>query len=444
MAGIDPPRRAAYDVMAAVRDRDAYVNLTLPELLRERRITGRDAAFATELAHGTLRRQGSYDAVLDSLTSHTLDPRVRDVLRLGSHQLLGMRTAKHAAVTTSVDLVRAVVGERPARMVNAILRKVAAQDWDAWMDKVAPARADDLLGHLAVRHSHPRWVVDVLAEALGGDWAQVEALLAADNDPPQLSLVARPGRAEVSDLVAEGATPGRWSPYAAAWPGGDPGGLVAVRQGRAAVQDEGSQLVALALTRAEISGRDEWWLDMCAGPGGKAALMAGLASDRGAKVLAADLQEHRARLVRQSLRAASGTAGVVVADGLRPAWREQDRVLVDAPCTGLGALRRRPEARWRRQAFDVSSLVPLQRGLLTSALDSCRPGGVVLYATCSPVLAETQGVVDTVLDSRDDVVAEDTRVLLPGVPDLGDGPHVQLWPHLHGTDAMFMSLLRRR
>lgn len=444
MARIDPARRAAYDVMAAVRDRDAYVNLTLPELLRERRVTGRDAAFATELAHGTIRRQGGYDAVLDALTAHELDPRVRDVLRLGSHQLLGMRTAQHAAVATSVDLVRSVVGERPARMTNAVLRKVAAKDWETWVRQVAPDRAEDPTGHLAVRHSHPRWVVDVFAEALGGDWEQVEALLAADNDPPEVSLVARPGRASVEELLAEGASPGRWSPFAATLPGGDPGSLDAVRTGRAAVQDEGSQLVALALSRAEVADRDERWLDMCAGPGGKAALLAGVASDRGARVLAAEVQEHRARLVRQSLRGAEGTFGVVVADGLRPAWVEQDRVLVDAPCTGLGALRRRPEARWRRQASDVDTLVPLQRGLLENALDSCRRGGVVLYATCTPAVAETREVVDAVADGRGDVMIEDTRTLLPGVPDLGGGPHVQLWPHLHGTDAMFMALLRRR
>ncbi|HET7326137.1 MAG TPA: transcription antitermination factor NusB [Nocardioidaceae bacterium] len=444
MAGVDRPRRAAYDVLAAVRDRDAYVNLTLPALLRERQITGRDAAFVTELTHGTLRRQGSYDAVVDSLTSHTLDPRVRDVLRLGTHQLLGMRTPRHAAVATSVDLVRAVAGERPARLVNAVLRKVSAQGWDRWMEVVAPGRSDDLVGHLAVRHSHPRWVVEVFAEALGRDWQQTEALLAADNHPPQVSLVARPGRAEVAELLDSGAAPGRWSPYAAAWPSGDPAELAAVRAGRAGVQDEGSQLVAVALAQAEVDGSDERWLDMCAGPGGKAALLAGLASGRGARLLAADRQEHRARLVRQALRRASGTLGVVVADGRRPAWGEFDRVLVDAPCTGLGALRRRPEARWRRQPSDFEGLVRLQQQLLGRALDCCRLGGVVLYATCSPAGPETRGVVDAVLSDRDDAVEEDARALLPGVPDLGDGPHAQLWPHVHGTDAMFMSVLRRR
>jgi 16S rRNA (cytosine967-C5)-methyltransferase len=443
VARVDAARRTAYDLLAAVRERDAYVNLVLPALLTERGIGGRDAAFVTELTHGTLRRQGSYDAVIDSLTKHRLDPRVRDVLRLGAHQLLAMRVATHAAVTTSVDLVREVAGEPPARLVNALLRKVGSRDLDAWMAEVAPSRATDMVGHLSVRHSHPRWVVAAFAEALGEDWTQTEAMLVADNEAPGVTLVARPGRAEVAELLAGGAGPGRWSPYAARWPAGDPGCLAAVREGRAGVQDEGSQLVVLALVAAAVAGPDAAWLDTCAGPGGKAALLAGLAVQRGARVLAAEVQPHRARLVRQAV-GAFGVMGVVVVDGRRPAWRACfDRVLVDAPCTGLGALRRRPEARWRRSAADLADLVPLQEALLTRALESCRVGGVVVYATCSPVVAETRGVVDAVLAARPDAAEEDARQLLTGVPDLGAGPHLQLWPHVHGTDAMFVSVLRR-
>jgi len=151
----------------------------------------------------------------------------------------------------------------------------------------------------------------------------------------------------------------------------------------------------------------------------------------------------RAGLVR---RAAGADAAVVVADGRAPAWATGtfDRVLLDAPCTGLGALRRRPEARWRRQPGDVPALTRLQRALLDPALDSARPGGVVAYVTCSPHPAETRAVVEAVVGRREDVVREDARPLLPGVPDLGDGPDVQLWPHRHGTDAMYLALLRRR
>jgi 16S rRNA (cytosine967-C5)-methyltransferase len=216
------------------------------------------------------------------------------------------------------------------------------------------------------------------------------------------------------------------------------------------VQDEGSQLVADAVARAAVDGDDRSWLDLCAGPGGKAALWAGLAGERGAAVLANERLPHRARLVRQALRGdgglAEGVRGVVCADGTRPPWPPGsfDRVIADVPCTGMGALRRRPEARWRRSPDDVDTLVPLQRALLHAALDACRPGGVVGYVTCSPHPAETTGVVAAVLGERGDVVGEDARALLPGVPDLGGGPSVQLWPHRHGTDAMFLALLRRR
>ncbi|MGH3356392.1 MAG: rRNA cytosine-C5-methyltransferase, partial [Nocardioidaceae bacterium] len=175
-------------------------------------------------------------------------------------------------------------------------------------------------------------------------------------------------------------------------------------------------------------------------------LLAGLAAGRGARVLACERLPHRARLVRQALRGGEGARGVVCADGTRPAWRPQsfDRVLADVPCTGMGALRRRPESRWRRGPDDVPQLTALQRSLLGSAVDSCRTGGVVAYVTCSPHPAETRGVVDAVLRERCDVVEEDARELLPDVPDVGPGPSVHLWPHRHGTDAMFLAALRRR
>jgi 16S rRNA (cytosine967-C5)-methyltransferase len=443
---VDPSRQVAYDVLRAVAERDAYVNLTLPALLRERQITGRDAAFATELTHGTIRRQGSYDPVIDSLLRTPVEPPVRDLLRLGTHQLLSMRVPAHAAVATTVELTRANVGERPVRLVNAVLRRVGRMRLSSWMDKLAPPRTDaTMLDHLATVHSHPVWMVAALRDALDGDLAEVEAMLRADNDAPGVTLVARPGRATVQELVDAGAGPGRWSPYAAHWSGGDPGSLPAVRESRAGVQDEGSQLVAQALADAKLDGPDEAWLDLCAGPGGKAALLAGLADGRGAWLLAGERQPHRARLVRQALRGGLGVRGVVCADGTRPAWRAGafDRVLADVPCTGMGALRRRPEARWRRSPGDLAGLTALQRALLRSAIDSCRAGGVVAYVTCSPHPAETTGVVDDVLRDRGDVVQEDARALLPDVPDLGAGPAVQLWPHRHGTDAMFLAALRR-
>jgi 16S rRNA (cytosine967-C5)-methyltransferase len=443
---VDAPRAAAYDVLKAVRVDDAYTNLVLPQVLRQYALTGRDAAFTTELVSGTIRRQGTYDAVLAGCVDRPLtkvEAKVLDALRLGAHQLLAMRVPAHAAISTTVDLVRGKVGKGPAGFTNAVLRRVSEHDLADWLRLVGPA---DPRGFAAVAHSHPRWVVDALAEALGERDAELEALLAADNAAPRVTLVARPGLVTVDELVAAGGKASVESPYAVELPGGDPGAIPAVAEGRAGVQDEGSQLVALGLVGAPVVGRDERWLDVCAGPGGKSALLAALATGRGARLLASELQPHRAALVRRATAAAAGgLTGVVVADGTRPAWAPAtfDRVLVDAPCSGLGALRRRPEARWRRSAADLGDLVPLQRALLSAALDATRPGGVVAYATCSPVLAETAGVVRTVLAGRDDVE------LLDATPDLPDARSahlpeaMQLWPHRHGTDAMFLALLRR-
>ncbi|MEJ7629101.1 MAG: RsmB/NOP family class I SAM-dependent RNA methyltransferase [Nocardioidaceae bacterium] len=438
---LDPARQVAYAALRVVDDQDAYLNLTLPALLSAAELSGRDAAFATELANGTVRMQGRYDAMVAACVTGgpaSLQPEVLTVLRLGCHQLHAMRVPSHAAVGTSVELAREAVGERPVRLVNAVLRRIAATILDEWLATFTPAQ----------RVSHPQWVIDAFTEALASDGAnpsELDLLLAADNGAPAVTLAVRPGLATVADLASYGVEPGRYSPYAGLLPSGDPGDLTEVRSGTVGVQDEGSQLAALVLARAKVAGREARWLDMCAGPGGKAALLIGLARQRGATLIAAERLPHRATLVARALRAYPRPQAVLAADGTSPAWRAQafDRVLVDAPCTGLGALRRRPEARWRRQPTDLDTLVPLQRRLLESALAAVRPGGVVAYVTCTPHLAESRGVVDAVVASRSDVAQEDARPLLPEVDDLGPGPHVQLWPHRHGTDAMFVAVLRR-
>ncbi|MFF9015391.1 RsmB/NOP family class I SAM-dependent RNA methyltransferase [Streptomyces sp. NPDC014870] len=453
----DPVRILAFEALRAVDERDAYANLVLPPLLKKARekgdFDGRDAALATELVYGTLRRQGTYDAIVSACIDRPLrevDPPVLDVLSLGAHQLLGTRIPTHAAVSASVELARVVLGDGRAKFVNAVLRKISQHDLDTWVEQVAPAYEDDAEDHLAVVHSHPRWVVSALWDALGGGRAGIEDLLEADNERPEVTLVARPGRATTEELTGEDTLPGRWSPYAVRLAeGGEPGAIEAVKEGRAGVQDEGSQLVAIALANAPLEGRDQRWLDGCAGPGGKAALLGALAAERGAALLASEKQPHRARLVERALAGNPGPYQVIAADGTRPPWRPGsfDRVLMDVPCSGLGALRRRPEARWRRRPEDLDGFAPLQRGLLREALSAVRVGGVVGYATCSPHLAETRIVVEDVLKGRGGPAVEaewiDVRPLMPGVPALGDGPDVQLWPHLHGTDAMYLALLRR-
>ncbi len=456
----DPARLVAFEVLRAVAAEDAYANLVLPASIRKHRLDRRDAGFATELTYGALRGQGTYDAVLARCVDRPLDqldPAVLDALRIGVHQLLAMRVPAHAALDQTVGLVRAVIGAGPSSLVNAVLRKVSARDVDAWIGDLVEGLTD-ATAIAALTHSHPEWIVRALRQALvahGRDAAEIDALLAADNAAPVVHLVALPGLATLDDALREGAEPGRLAPDSAYYSGGDVSRLPGVSTGTIRVQDSGSQLVARALAAVPVERRTddgEQWLDLCAGPGGKTALLAALGQDTGVHLTANEPVPHRAQLVRQALRPLREESWTVrVGDG-REIGRDQpahyDRVLVDAPCTGLGALRRRPESRWRRKPADLVSLAPLQRELLASALDAVAPGGVVAYVTCSPHHAETEAVVDDCLRRRTgfervDAGAALDAVSIGGALDAGHGASAQLWPHVHGTDAMYLALIRR-
>ena len=440
---LDPARQAAFDVLRAVSEKDSYANLALPALLRDRGITGRDAAFATELTYGTCRTRGLLDAIIGAAAGRSLDkidPVLLDLLRLGTYQLMRTRVEPHAAVSTTVEQAGIEFDSVRAGFVNGVLRTVSRRDEQSWVEELAPDAATDPVGHAAFVHAHPRWIAQAFVDALGVDAGQLNALLASDDERPTVHLAARPGVLTAGELAEQvDGTVGRYSPYAVYLAGGDPGQLAPIRDGAALVQDEGSQLVARALTLAQLDGPDTGrWLDLCAGPGGKTALLAALSGN--GRVSAVEPAPRRADLVEQN------TAGLPVdvfrVDGRDPGLDPGfDRVLVDAPCTGLGALRRRPEARWRRVPGDVPQLAKLQRELLASAIRLTRPGGVVLYATCSPHLVETVGVVADAL-RRHPVTALDARPLFDPVDGLGDGPYVQLWPHRHGTDAMFAAALK--
>ena len=450
----DPARLAAYRTLRAVSGQDAYANLVLPRQLAAAGLTGRDAALATELGYGSLRALGVLDEVLRRCSSRPLDdvePAVLDLLRLGAYQLLKTRIPSHAAVATTVELARSTGNGRAAGFVNAVLRRVAARDFEGWCALITEGASP--LGRLAVRYSHPGWIVAAFAEALAAeaehghgteaDFHELEQALAADDARPETHLVGWPGLIDRAELAEQaGGTPGRYSPYAVRLTaGGEPAGLPAIRAGQAGVQDEGSQLCAQAVLELPLTGSDQRWLDMCAGPGGKAALLAGCAAGRNARLTANELHPHRAELVAQATRA--WPIELLVGDA-RELVGSYDRVLLDAPCTGLGALRRRPEARWRRGPAELAELAELQAELLDAAVRLTRPGGVIGYVTCSPHLTETRQQVEAALARHPELELLDARPAFAAVDRLADSPTVQLWPHRHGTDAMFFAGLRRR
>lgn len=447
-------RWVAFDTVRAVHESDAYANLLLPREIAKAGLSTQDAGLATELAYGTLRREGTYDAIIaDAAGRHVdrIDPPVLDALRLGTHQLVSMRVPSHAAVNETVRQVRAAAGPSAAKFANAVLRRVSERTSDEWLARLdGLARSDD--ERLALRHAHPVWIIRAFRRALAAEGRadELEALLAADNVAPGVTMTALPGLADRPD----DREPTPLSPIGFRLGGGDPAALVASASGRIRVQDEGSQLAALALTRAFPVREGERWLDLCAGPGGKTAVLAAEALASGASLEANEVSPARAGLVRDSVAGVPLAVPVSEEDGrTRAAHGRYDRILVDAPCTGLGALRRRPEARWRKTAADVPALAELQTELLDAALSALAPGGVVAYVTCSPHLAETAAIV---ADARrrfgDDVSELDARAVVSSVsrgevdlPEPADGSgRAQLWPHRHGTDAMSISLLRRR
>jgi 16S rRNA (cytosine967-C5)-methyltransferase len=461
----DPARLVAFEVLRAVERDDAYANLVLPARIRQHRLDRRDAGFATELAYGALRGQGTYDAILARCVDRPLerlDPAILDALRLGVHQLLAMRVPAHAALDQTVGLARAVIGAGPGSLINAVLRRVSAKDLAEWTSELTRSETNPVK-RAALVHSHPEWIVRALRQSLAGHGRSVDELdelLAADNAAPVVNLVALPGLGTLDEAFDAGAEPGELVEGSALYAGGDVGRLAGVRAGTVRVQDAGSQLIARAVAAVPLDGTAaERWLDLCAGPGGKAALRAALAARTGATLLANEPAEHRAELVRKALAPVEPEVWDVRTGDGRDLGRLEpggfDRVLVDAPCTGLGALRRRPESRWRRQPSDLAQLGPLQRELLESAVDAARPGGIVAYVTCSPHPAETTAVVADILRRRQDLELLDSAAALEAASLTGSlqagqaepgtgGTTVQLWPHIHGTDAMFMALLRRK
>lgn len=445
------PRTLAFDVLVAVETSQAYSNLLLPATLRTTSLNADERRFATELVYGTLRRQGFYDHIIERVAGRPLnkiDTPVLICMRLGVHQLLTLEKPRHAIVNEMVDVAKKQIGKSVTGFVNACLRKVADKSTPQWIKELSSSLDSDGQ-RLSSEFAHPEWIIDEFTKSLTahGRPQEIQALLASDNINPTVTCVALPGFPEsLGDFKAT-----NFSPFGFSLLSGDPAAIPGVAEGHVRVQDEGSQLAALALSRVSPVTSGEKWLDLCAGPGGKAALLAAEASLAGAQLTCNEVNEARSGLVAQALSPFSNVA-VHTSDGRD--WgkthpEEFDRIMLDAPCSGLGSLRRRPESRWRKSRADVDALVPLQRELLESAIQALKPGGTIAYVTCTPVLVETEEIVLDCLLSHTDLFQLDAwEVLAPVVnnalPRQGNSKAVQLWPHIHGTDAMFISLLRKK
>ena len=427
---IDNPRLLAFEVLAEVELQGAYSNLLLPKALTESSLDDKDRAFATELVYGTLRMQGRHDHFISAASDRILeqiDPKALIVLRLGSHQLKEMRVPSHAAIYESVELAKKVVGKSTASFVNAILRKIDSLDFEQL------SKPTQEYSRLALEYSHPEWIVSSYFDSLKNS-SEVISLLQANNNPAKPTLIAWPGLATQGELQGAGALAIATSSVATTFDG-NPGDIAAIRERRAGVQDLGSQLVVEKFY--DQFKPNLRWLDLCAGPGGKAAYLSALLKRDGGFLLANEISNERAKLVSQVIH--HGEVNVSDGRSMPDELGKFDRILLDAPCTGIGALRRRPEVRWRRSLQDLKNLTALQSELLESATRLLSPGGIIAYVTCSSHQAETKFQIRSFLKQHSNftrIPVNDHRADIDG--------DLQLWPHRDGTDAMFLSLLRSK
>jgi 16S rRNA (cytosine967-C5)-methyltransferase len=382
--------------------------------------------------------QGKHDWVLAHISDRPwieVDPGIVDICRMGVHQIHEMRIPDHAAVASTVEVARKRLGESKASFVNALLRNVTRKSQEDWF--LPLSAISDPVERMSIQYSHPEWIVSAYYDLLK-NWDEVEQALAINNEAATPTLVSWPGLSTIEDLKSIGGEPTTFSPYGAHWKG-NPGVLDLIKARKIGVQDEGSQLVASVFAAASAGTN---WLDMCAGPGGKAALLSNIAREKKIVFTANEVSAVRADLVRQVVNGDR----VLVGDGREIGNLEEkfDAILIDAPCTGLGALRRRPEVRWRRNLQDLRELTQLQRELIDSGIKALTVGGILGYATCSPHLAETTIQVSDLKRKHGNMEQIDVSPYLPDNLENSERDHAMaLWTHRTGTDAMFLALFKK-
>jgi 16S rRNA (cytosine967-C5)-methyltransferase len=446
-AGLDA-RQLAWEILREVED-GAYADARLGHRLTASLLETRDQALVTRLVYGTLAWQGYLDHIIAAFAHRPpsgLDAPVRTVLRLALFQVCRLtKIPTFAAVDTAVDLIKRYRGGGAAGLVNAVLRRAVV----GWQDVPLPSRQTNPIGHLSVGLSHPRWLVERWAAAWGID--ETEALLQANNEPAPTVLRANRRKVETAALLEKLSAAGivaaqsQYSPTGVQVEhGGAPEQLPGYDDGSFSVQAEASQLVAYLV--APHPGQR--LLDACAAPGGKTTHLAELMDDQGEIIAldahAAGIERIRQAARRLSLRCIHGVA----ADATQ--WSDDgngfDAVLVDAPCSGFGTLRQHPEIRWRRTAADVAALAQLQKRLLVRLAKFVRPGGALVYATCTLTAEENDEVIAAALHLLPQFHIVDPRPLLPPSlhPLIGADFMLRTFPHRHMLDGFFAVRLQRQ
>jgi 16S rRNA (cytosine967-C5)-methyltransferase len=381
-----------------------------------------------------------YDAIIESAAKRLvrkIDSIPLNILRLTAHQLLSLQISAHAPVDSAVRLTVRNKAGSASGFVNAVSRRISEKSIEQWISELTVGPNE--LESLAIRFAHPLWIVEEYFLRLG-NLELVKSELEANNRNPRVSAVIYPGEAWSQESLAESEM-SQWVPEARLLHG-NPEALIEIKAGTAGIQDQGSYLVAQALLGAFAGCKSTpgVWIDMCAGPGGKAALLDRWAKEQGRTFLGLEISEHRAALMRRV------TDAIVVSDGRKPplALESAALVLLDAPCSGLGALRRRPDARLRKKSSEIPGLVALQRNLLQSAIALLAPGAILGYVTCSPLARETIDNRDWVLTNFPEMASVNAKDFFPKEMGLPDNADVQLWPGAHGTDAMYLALFQKK
>lgn len=446
---MDYAREAALKVMYEINQKGAYANIALNKYLDDEKLRSIDRAFVTELVYGSIKWKLTIDRVIagySNIKIEKLSPWILNILRLGTYQILKMtKVPVSASCNESVKLARRYGHRASAGFVNAVLRNIAKNGADI----AVPPKETDLTGYLSVTYSYPKWIVEKIVGVFGEEFG--EGLLDAGNSTPHTTVRTNTLKISPEELIEKleeegvSAVPGNFVKEAVVLKStASVGRLEAFKNGLFQVQDESSMLAAKALN--PIAG--DFVLDACSAPGGKATHMAQLMENKG-KIIACDVHEHKLKLIDDSAeRLGINIIESKLTDASKPNTDYEgafDKVLLDAPCTGLGIIRRKPDIKWSRKAKDIEDIVSLQRRLIRNVSKWVKPGGVLVYSTCTVLPEENEDIINNFLMESEDFEADDIKKFMPAeLATRAKGCMLQLYPNIDGTDGFFISRIRRK